>query len=73
MFRPEGWEEIKETCRLKSHEKDIEDREDIFELGADAMLEGLRKKGQRFGAAHNPFTSEWKEAYTQVCIPEDKK
>ena len=39
-YRPDDWEGIKETNRIKSHDEDW-DKEDIFEAGADAMLEAL--------------------------------
>lgn len=43
-YRPDDWEGIKETNRIKSHDEDW-DKEDIFEAGADAMLEVLKNTG----------------------------
>lgn len=74
QWRPDEWDNPcvaigecpQNLCSPLGHAK-------IYEAGADAMLEALRKSGQRFGAAHNPFTGEWREAFIQVNIPEGVK
>lgn len=67
MYRPEGWEEIKKQPS----------RPDLFEAGADAMLEGLKKQKDsqpsigiiytdKDGIAHPYNTGIW------VLIPEEE-
>ena len=48
MFRPEGWDETKEECRINASQNDLE-RDEIFELGADAMLGVLQNSGLYVG------------------------
>lgn len=47
MYRPKGWETIPSWSRICDG-RPITSTHEAFELGADAMLEGLIKKGCNF-------------------------
>jgi len=49
MYRPEGWEDKKDelvSSALEQTTSYIEDMGNMYEAGADAMLEGLREEGK---------------------------
>ena len=65
MWRPDNWEEMKWTA-IPYNMPAISGDElgKVFEAGADAMLEALRKDGRE-------YERQTFERVTMVCIPDD--
>ncbi len=68
--RPEGWEKFKKSNYF------MEIDEEIFEAGADAMLEGLKKGGYILGESLvNTKSVGWQNINPKskwYCIPDEE-